>query len=334
MGLILGLVGLCLEGHFVENRPLWERIDELNLALSGAALSSDTLEELFQEAVETAFSGDFLQQMDDLYVRCFMNDSFDDLTRYTERALPAITVLAMGESVNIGVNPLEFLLRSEPGTEAYEFFDLASDGFYVDGASRQPGTAELPVWMERGGSSFQAFVVPGKAREWLGIWQSQVHLFDGYFLELARETITGLGGDPSSPSTGPEPLGFELDSYHAVYSNPYVRHVRNALDTYLEGGIRGINRSEALTESLEALRACLDHRFAVLSINPSPMGGQTMLLISQTRPDLLFHAWVYRLGDGAYELRDFHLEDSYSPSEIKALVARYREFLLDTEHRI
>ncbi len=181
------------EGVFVPDSQLWVRIDSLNARLSVPGfLDSDSLEGLFQEALDLAFSSDFSRQIEDLRTDAFTLGLDARRAFYIERAAPAITVLPMGESDNIGVNVELLLFRSEPGSRAYSFFDLALDGFYVNGGTMQPGTAGLPVWMERGDSSAQAVVNPETARQWRGLWEAMLDGPEGAFHRIATETARGL----------------------------------------------------------------------------------------------------------------------------------------------
>ncbi|MFO7627231.1 MAG: hypothetical protein R6V62_08235 [Candidatus Fermentibacteraceae bacterium] len=180
-------------GVFVPDSLLWAGIDSLNARLSVPGfLSSDALEELFEEALELAFSSAFSGQIEDLRTDSYTLGLDARMELYIERAAPAISVLPMGESDNIGVNVSSFLLKSEPGSRAYGFFDLALDGFYLDGETMQPGTAVLPVWMERGDSSAQAVVNPETAGQWQGLWEAMRAGPEGAFGRIATETARGL----------------------------------------------------------------------------------------------------------------------------------------------
>lgn len=183
-----------LAAAFNEDQELWTVIDGLNAELeSRNEIETAALEELFETAVIIAFSGDLERQMEDLREVSFDQDDFEIMDRYVDRAAPALTLLNAGESCNVGVNVSFFLEKSAPGSAAYQFFDLASDGFYVDGKS---GTAELPVWMEPGESSCQAAMDNEIALLYCGIWSGFRPVFTGYFAEIADETIRGLGGEP------------------------------------------------------------------------------------------------------------------------------------------
>jgi hypothetical protein len=180
-------------GVFEPDSLLWARIDSLNARFSTQGyIESETLEGLFEEALELAFSNAFSDQIEDLRADCYTLGLDARREMYIDRAAPVVTVLPMGESDNIGVNVSWFLLRSEPGSRAYGFFDLALNGFYVDGETLQPGTAELPVWMERGDSSAQGVVNPEAAGQWLGRWEAMREGPEGAFARIANETARGL----------------------------------------------------------------------------------------------------------------------------------------------
>ncbi len=329
----LSVVLLCsiasAEGDFVEDTPLWERIDELNAGLEGdGQLSSEELEGLFRSAVDIAFYSELAQQMEDLRTDAFITGDFSVLDEYAERAEPAVKVLSMGESNSIGVDVFTFLMKSRPGTGPCEFFDLASDGFYVDGERRISGTAEPPEWMERSGSSHQAVIDNEAARQYLGIWKLLLPEFHGYFRTIAFHTIAGLNDDALCLS------GEELQAYRRVYHNPFVQHVRSALDSFIEGEARGIFEGEELIENLESWREYLPHRFVVLSLEPSPAGGYLITLLSREKPDRIFSAWVYNLAGGVYQLRGFSENTDIPREEIPEMILRYSAFLADTVHCI
>ena len=185
--------------EFAEDTTLWAEIDRINgiLEVTGS-LNSIVIENLFEETVEIVDSYDIASQFEDLRTDAFESGDYSLLDAYADRAASAITVLIMGESNAIGVNTNAFLIRSEPGTEAFEFFEIASNGFYMDGEFGSIGTAELPVWMQRSGSSAQAAIDPALAEEWLGIWENMQPSLDGYFLHIADVTILGLGGNESA----------------------------------------------------------------------------------------------------------------------------------------
>lgn len=191
--LLLSVLSAFAGTVFTEDTELWAEIDRINEVLnSSGEMDSETLEGLFQETVEIALSSELTQQIEDLRTDAFETGDFDERDDYTDRAYDAITVLFLGESNSIGVNTTAFLDSSVPESEAYAFFLVAIGGFYVDGEMQCIGTAELPAWMERAGSSAQATVDMVKAEEWLSYWVSIYPSLDGYFLAIADETIVGL----------------------------------------------------------------------------------------------------------------------------------------------
>lgn len=191
--LLMSVLSAFAGTAFTEDTELWAKIDRINEVLDGSGkIDSEILEELFRETVEIALSSEFSQQIEDLRTDAFETDDFDECDDYADRAYDAITVLLLGESNAIGVNTAAFMDMSVPESEAYVFFLVAIGGFYVDGEMQRIGTAELPAWMERAGSSAQATVDPVKAEEWLGYWESIYPSLDGYFMTIADETIVGL----------------------------------------------------------------------------------------------------------------------------------------------
>ena len=188
--LLFFVLSAFAETVFVENTELWAEIDRINQILENTeVMDSDTLEALFEQTVEVALSWDLANQFEDLRADAFETEDFSQFDEYADRASEAVTVICMGESNNIGVNTSFFLELSEPDSEAYVFFLVTAGGFYVDGETQSIGTADLPAWMERSGSSCQARILPEPADEWLGYWESITPQLDGYFLLVADKTM-------------------------------------------------------------------------------------------------------------------------------------------------
>lgn len=317
---VLVLSAAAVIGAFREDAELWAEIDLLN----GSRVEAVELEDLFRTAVEMAQSPELADQFEDLRTDAFSSDDFTEIENYAERAAPGIMVLIMGESNSIGVDPEYFLSLAEPGTQDYDFFDLAMDGFYVNG---RPGTAELPVWMVRNGSSACAVNDPELSSIYAEIWQGMSLGFQGYYLAVAEETITALGGESGLSDS-------ELQSYYQVYEDPYVIHLRIAFDSFLGGSGRGIARTGNCMDQLEKYEDYLPQRFVVLSIEAAAMGGYSVLIMSQECPDRIFDAWVYETAQGEKELRGFSESDMFTPEEVCEIAERYSEFLNDRRHSI
>jgi len=173
---------------------LRDDLESLNGALEQAeTIDPSRLDSLFGRALDLTFGGALSAEVDSLVAAAFHSGDWTSLESLTEAAAPAVSIRAMGESVNMGVNAGAFLAAAEPGTAAYEFFDLASDGFYVGEAPfHRVGSAELPVWMERTGSSARASADPQKAAEWLAIWRQLLPRLEGSLEEVAESTVSGL----------------------------------------------------------------------------------------------------------------------------------------------
>lgn len=178
------------ETVFIENTELWTEIDRINQVLENdEVFDSATLEELFEQTVAVALSYDLSQQFEDLRTDAFETGDYSQFDSYADRASEAVTVIYMGESNAIGVNTGFFLDLCEPDSEAYSFFLVTAGGFYADGEMQTIGTAELPAWMVRSGSSSQARILPEPADEWLGYWESIRPQLNGYFLAVADQTM-------------------------------------------------------------------------------------------------------------------------------------------------
>ena len=181
-------------------------LESLNAALAQEEdMDHVQLDSLFGRALELTFGGDLSAEVDSLVTTAFQCGDWTSLDNLAETAAPAISIRVMGESVNMGVSAAAFLAAAEPGTAAYEFFDLATDGFYVGEAPfNRVGSAELPVWMERARSSSQASADPQVAEEWLAIWRQLLPGLEGTFAEVARSTVSGLEGAVAAGRTAGE----------------------------------------------------------------------------------------------------------------------------------
>jgi hypothetical protein len=186
-----------------EGERLRADLESINLSLSGGErLSARELDSLFAAALDLAFGVRMSGVVDSLRSEVFHGGDHSGADCLAAAAAPAISILWMGESVNIGLDARAFLAGARPGTAAYEFFDLASDGFYAGEAPfLRVGSAGLPVWMERTASSAQAVGDPEIAAEWLLRWKRLQPRLDGTLAEVGRSTIAGLEQlvSPTSP---------------------------------------------------------------------------------------------------------------------------------------
>jgi hypothetical protein len=124
----------------------------------------------------------------------------------------------------------------------------------------------------------------------------------------------------------------QLEKYYHVYKNPFVKHLRRALNIFLEGKKEA---EVAFGPDTEKYSEYLKGKFIVLTINRALGGGCDMLIIFQDKPDKVFYAWVYKLageeGKDEYELRTFKEYDKVNAGDV---VKQYRKFIEDKEHSL
>lgn len=188
--LLITMCGILNAGS--EADQLWENIDSLNRELAGhkGRVSGQALELSFGRAVHIVKNRLLSAEFERLREDAFARNDFKRLDAAIERCRPAIDAFILGESNNIGVNVGFFLKICERGDGYCEFLTLAQNGFYI--AGNIYGTATLPKWIRRTGSSSQGVVLKGEARGYLEKWKTLFPRLSGVYQELARETITSL----------------------------------------------------------------------------------------------------------------------------------------------
>jgi hypothetical protein len=136
----------------------------------------------------------------------------------------------------------------------------------------------------------------------------------------------------------------QLKDYYAVYADPYVLHIRKALNDYLSGTNEGMEIPDAVIEkhdtgdgSLAGLaafeRSYYQSKFVVMALEDALMGGKTATIIFQDKPDRVFTAWIYRLGDDQYDLRGFW-EDATATERIEEHLKTFGKYIFDKEHSL
>jgi hypothetical protein len=130
----------------------------------------------------------------------------------------------------------------------------------------------------------------------------------------------------------------QMKTYLACYTDPCVMHVRKALNGYLAGTNEGMLIPKATIEGIDTpdLKAGLARydrsyyksKFTVLALNDAITGGVNVRLIFQDKPDKVFVAWVYKTGDGIYDLRGFW-EDMDLTQNIEIIKKIYRKYVFD-----
>lgn len=135
----------------------------------------------------------------------------------------------------------------------------------------------------------------------------------------------------------------DLKRYYAVYKDPYVMHLRKALNGYLDGSNEGMDIPELtiqkhkLDDTQAGLssfdRSYYESKFVVFEIVDSIAGGKNITIIFQDKPDKIFTAWVYKMYGGKYDLRDFW-EMPIGQEELAKTRKMYKRFLQDKEHAL
>ena len=130
----------------------------------------------------------------------------------------------------------------------------------------------------------------------------------------------------------------ELAKYRKVYSNPYVRHIRIALDTYISGKGKEVSYLPGISSiGFEGLKNLDDgfykSKFTVFDFQPQFGGFWVSSIIFQSSMNKMFRVWVYQLADGSYELRAF--EDlGISKEKMEKLYEQYKSIMDDKEYAL
>src|SRR3989338_6185074 len=109
----------------------------------------------------------------------------------------------------------------------------------------------------------------------------------------------------------PRITGNETDE--ELRDNPYINHIRTALDGYLDGSNTGAEEVVAIGADAkegcglsDADRGYYKSKFILYQVANNDYGGVQAYIVFVDKPDTIFWAWVYRLGgDGEYSLRGF-----------------------------
>ena len=161
-----------------------------------------------------------------------------------------------------------------------------------------------------------------------------------------KSPTTDIASTP--PASGIEELKFteeELKWYYSSYKNPYVLHIRKALNGYLSGTNEGMDTPDLVIKADTSDDGTVGglssfgndyykSKFIVFAINDSVTGGKTINIVFQDKPDKLFNAWVYKLADGTYDLRGFWQNKEFTPEKMKDINIQFREYMEDKEHAL
>ena len=135
-----------------------------------------------------------------------------------------------------------------------------------------------------------------------------------------------LFGQSQADHTTPKGPAEQLDKTRMqrnAYDNlrdPYVLHLRKALNGYLDGINVGINSTGFIIRCEGRNPSGLDcfskeyfrSKFVVVRVSKALGGGKLVSIIFQDKPDKLFVGWVYKYsGNMGFDLRGFWQSSGY-----------------------
>ena len=137
----------------------------------------------------------------------------------------------------------------------------------------------------------------------------------------------------------------QLEKYYETYEDPYVKHVRVALNGYLDGTMKGIDSIDDVVKaktnadrSVSGLDAYskdyYKSKFVVLLSSPSVAGGKEINIIFQDKPDKIFWTWVYAKESNVYDLRGFSENIGIQGDKLKDTLILYKNVIEDKEHSL
>lgn len=108
----------------------------------------------------------------------------------------------------------------------------------------------------------------------------------------------------------------------SAINDPYLQHLRVALDGYLAGTNNGIKLPEFVVKSgktnenqilgLSSFdKTYYQSEFTVIKIEDGPSYGKILTIFFEKKPDKIFDCWIYKDENGYYDLRGFW---EYQPS--------------------
>ena len=150
-----------------------------------------------------------------------------------------------------------------------------------------------------------------------------------FFFGQSKADNTTPMGQAEQPSMTAE----QRSTLEAGLRNPYVLHLRKALNGYLDGTNVGIDKPNLVIKfKCGGVPSGLDcfskdyfrSKFVVFSFNDHiTFRGKVITIIFQDKPDRLFVAWVRRFGDGSYDLSGFWQNKTFGKEVMKKIRKAY-----------
>ena len=127
------------------------------------------------------------------------------------------------------------------------------------------------------------------------------------------DTITEIE-EPISQVSSDEQDDAPILTEKEIYQDPYIKHLRLALNNYLKGSNEGIE-DEAVTAATWQVgeecglanfdKAYYKSKFFIYSTEAGKYGGRVADIVFVDKPDTLFETLIYQYGTGEYVLRYF-----------------------------
>jgi len=145
----------------------------------------------------------------------------------------------------------------------------------------------------------------------------------------------------------------ELQGYFNVYEDFHVIHLRNVLDSYLNGDYERMDKDSNII-SMDAIKQLDSYnkdyyksKFIVLYINNTATGGKFIDIIFQDKPDKVFKTWIYDRysyeEDISGEINEYDIdyynlivfeESPKTEEEMEVFLKMYKNFIADKEHAL
>lgn len=126
-----------------------------------------------------------------------------------------------------------------------------------------------------------------------------------------------------------------------LYNNPYIKHIRIALDGYLDGTNNGIEEGVADDSIMPGCglssfdRSYYKSKFIILSAADNEYGGIQANIVFIDKPDKMFWVWVYNYSDDGKDniLRGF-CENGPSENKKEEFAAFVNELIKNTNYSL
>lgn len=120
----------------------------------------------------------------------------------------------------------------------------------------------------------------------------------------------------------------QLAKYGQSYKTGEVIYLRKFLNTYAShrDEVSPVDeRAAKVLDSLALDKKILKGKFMVYQYSNIIGGGKGVAIVSQDHPEVILDFWVYKIEDGAYEVRDLLIQDD--KRDLDSFKITYRNYL-------